>query len=121
MGKEEHYEKYVKGKSAEEILATSAGAITGPIGKFVRVGAAVRTNQELIAVLERASTDSGRLAKGVAWLTVACARLNFPDNSHRLASSRVVVEALGSTSGSSPRKAAPSPRGSLKGEVLAPA
>jgi hypothetical protein len=71
MGKEEHYEHFIKGKSAEEILATGAGAITGPIGDFVRVGAAVRTNQELVDALTKASIESGRVAERLVWLTGA--------------------------------------------------
>jgi hypothetical protein len=71
MGKEQHYENYIRGKSAEEILATGAGAITGPIGDFIRVSAAVRTNQELITALNRASRESGQLANRVVLLTGA--------------------------------------------------
>jgi len=71
MGKEEHYENYVKGKTAEEILATGAGAITGPIGEFIRVAAAVRTNQQLISALDQASKESGKLGRKVVWLTAA--------------------------------------------------
>ncbi len=71
MGKEEHYDQFIKGKTAEEILATGGGAITGAIGDFVRVGAAVRTNQELIGALRTASDESGRVASRVVWLTGA--------------------------------------------------
>ncbi len=58
MGKEEHYKQYVEGKTAEEILATGAGAIVGSIGESIRIGAAVRTNQELIAPLTKTSDGS---------------------------------------------------------------
>jgi hypothetical protein len=71
MNKQEHYEQFIKGKTAEEILATGGGAITGPIGEFVRVGAAVRTNQELIDALTKASSESGRVAERLVWLTAA--------------------------------------------------
>jgi hypothetical protein len=71
MGKEEHYENFVKGKTAEEILATGSGAITGPVGDFIRIGAAVRSNQELIIALKGVSGEHLRLARAVVWLTIA--------------------------------------------------
>jgi hypothetical protein len=77
MDKEQFYEKNVKGKSAEEILATGAGAIPGPLGEFARVSAAVRTNEELITALTRASAESGMLAKRVVWLTGALVLVGF--------------------------------------------
>lgn len=77
MSKEEHYERFIKGKTAEEILATGGGAITGPIGDFVRVGAAVRTNQELIDALKKASSESGALLKGSSGSRVRSSPLAF--------------------------------------------
>ena len=73
MSKEQHYLDFVKGKTAEDILAHGGGAITGPIGEYIRVAATVRTNQELISALDRASADNTRLARRLVWLTAVLA------------------------------------------------
>lgn len=64
------YESFVKGKSAEQILEEGLTANSN-LAAYLQVAAQVRSNQELIAELKKASTDSGRIANKVMWLTVA--------------------------------------------------
>jgi len=63
----------IKGKTAEEILATVDCSYAGPIGEYLRIAAQVRTNQELTTVLTQASTESGNLQKKIVVLTIVLA------------------------------------------------
>jgi hypothetical protein len=63
----------VKGKTAEEILATADCSYPGPIGEYLRVAAQIRTNQELISALSKASADGGNLQSRIILLTIVLA------------------------------------------------
>jgi hypothetical protein len=68
------YEQYVKGKNSEQLLDASAGGshpVQSVHGEYFRISAQVRSTQELMASLDRASTDNGKLGSKVLWLTVA--------------------------------------------------
>ena len=67
------YTNEVKDKSSEEILANPNCNYDGPIGEFLRTAAQVRSLQELIKQLERASADSSELQCRLFWLTVVIA------------------------------------------------
>src|ERR1700735_3260561 len=70
-----HYEERVKGRSAEQILQTagggSGGAVVDADGDYLRVAAQVRSTQELIEELKKASASNAVFSKRVLWLTVA--------------------------------------------------
>jgi len=66
-----NYFTYVKGKNAEEILASADADYPGPVGEYLRVAAQVRSTQELVASLTTASTDSGKLGTKLLFLTGA--------------------------------------------------
>jgi len=70
-----HYEERIEGKSAEQILQTAAGGIggvwQGPEGEYLRIAAQVRSTQELIEELKRASASNNAFSRRVFWLTFA--------------------------------------------------
>lgn len=63
------YATYVKGKSAEEILASTYFMNNNM--PYLLVAAQVRTNEALISELKKASDDSGIMARRIGWLTLA--------------------------------------------------
>ena len=69
------YSEFVKGKTAEEILANDAAPCDvgneSRISGYLQVAAVVRSNQDLIAELKKASKDSGRLTLCIVGLTAA--------------------------------------------------
>jgi len=77
-----HYDE-VQGKSAEEILRTAGGTaaggpVDGVVGEYYRLAAQVRSTQELIEALKKASASSDALSTRVfrlncvlVWLTLA--------------------------------------------------
>lgn len=67
------YNNYVKGKSAEEILAQADGGYPGSVGDYLTVAAQVRSNEDLISALKKASSDSDRTARKIVCLTVVLA------------------------------------------------
>jgi len=68
------YEECVKDRSAEQILQTagggSGGAWSGADGDYLRVAAQVRSTQELIGELKKASASNTVFSTRVFWLTV---------------------------------------------------
>jgi hypothetical protein len=68
-----NYVNQVKGKTAEQILATPDCNYEGPIGQYLHIAAQVRTNQELAAAWQRASEDSGKLQSRIVILTIVIA------------------------------------------------
>jgi len=70
-----HYEERVKDRSAEQILQTAgggtSGAVVGADGEYLRVAAQVRSTQELIDALKRASSANDIFSTRVFWLTIA--------------------------------------------------
>jgi hypothetical protein len=69
------YERWVKGKSGEEIVRGAGdflqGVLEGPEGKYVLIAAQIRSTKELVDALDRASADSGQLGTKVMILTGA--------------------------------------------------
>lgn len=70
-----HYEERIKGKSSEEILqsaggAAAAGVLQDPEGAYYRTAAQVRSTQEFIEALKKASASNDALSKRVYWLNV---------------------------------------------------
>lgn len=61
----------IKGKTTEEILASNLAGEGNTRGEYLRVAARVRSNQELIASLQKASDDSSYLGKLIVILTCA--------------------------------------------------
>lgn len=77
-----HYEERVKGKSSEEILQTAGGTAAGgvfpnPEGEYFRMAAQVRSTQELIDALKKASASNDALARRVLGLNRALVWLTF--------------------------------------------
>jgi hypothetical protein len=72
-----HYEERVKGRSAEELLLTAGGgaggAVQGPEGEYFRIAAQVRSTQELIEELKKASASNNAFSTRVFCLTVVLA------------------------------------------------
>ena len=70
-----HYEERVKGRTAEEILQTAGGgdggAVLGADGDYLRVAAQVRSTQELIEELKKASASNKVFSTRLFWLTIA--------------------------------------------------
>jgi hypothetical protein len=64
------YDSFVKGKTAEDILAlpNTADANQSP---YLQVAAQIRSNQELVQALKTASEDSGKTANKIVYLTWA--------------------------------------------------
>ena len=67
---DDYYETYVKGKTAEQILARPETRST-VYQSYLQVAAQVRSNQELIAELKKASHDSDKTGRKIMWLTFA--------------------------------------------------
>jgi hypothetical protein len=63
------YDSYVKGKTAEQILSEQQAALDAPIATYLRLAAAVRSDQELIEALRLASDDSSKLTQKIVRLT----------------------------------------------------
>jgi hypothetical protein len=71
-----NYKALVEGKTAEQILATDqAWAANGTVSSCLRIAAQVRSNEELISELKRASADSGKVSRQLVALTRALAAL----------------------------------------------
>ena len=64
------YEDHVRNKTAEQILAQYSAADSNQ-SPYLQVAAQIRSNQELIAALTKASADSGTTALKIVWLTRA--------------------------------------------------
>jgi hypothetical protein len=64
------YEDFVRGKTAENILAQYYTADSN-LSSYLQVSAQIRSNQELIEALKQASLDSGTTARKIVWLTRA--------------------------------------------------
>jgi hypothetical protein len=64
------YQSCVKGKSAEEILEQHRTS-DSHLSEYLQTAAQIRSNQELIAALAKASNDSGKAAGKIALLTWA--------------------------------------------------
>lgn len=63
----------VVGKSAKEILMQPGIFKPGAVGEFFRVAAQVESNDALRRAIETASDESGKVARGIAWLTALVA------------------------------------------------
>ena len=64
------YEKHVRGKTAEEILA-QGDTVNSNQSPYLQVAAHIRSNQDLIEALKTASNDSTNTARRIVRLTRA--------------------------------------------------
>lgn len=64
------YSTGVKGKTAEQILAQAESG-HADLGAYLIAAAQVRSNEELIAALRQASSDSEKTANKIVYLTIA--------------------------------------------------
>lgn len=65
-----NYKVFVEGKTAEEILASDRAWTAGDqVTSYLQVAAQVRSNQELIAELKRASANSDIVSRRIVILT----------------------------------------------------
>ena len=71
-----HYEERVKGHSAEDLLLTAGGGagrvVQGPEGEYLRITAQVRSTQELIEELKKASASNDAFTASI--LPHGCSR-----------------------------------------------
>ena len=71
------YVNEVQGETSENLLAKKNCADPGPIGEYLRTAAQVRSRQELIVELMRASADSGELQRRLFCLTRVIASIGL--------------------------------------------